>query len=176
MRTCRYRWRETWHEERTFHDIEWVCRLRSTHSGPGLGTRQGVGPLWTNGHQGGLQLSSHFPKGCAPGWNRSWDHVVMSRSVYSMNHRAMSGGDNVCIEVATVMKKHGPNSENISQAVLRLGTKQWRLRAPLTFLHATSGIEPQTLLPESSALPTRPPRQPLKFETMLGRHHYSSTT
>ena len=72
------------------------------------------------------------------------------------------------------MKKHGPNSENISQAVLRLGTKQWRLRAPLTFLHATSGIEPQTLLPESSALPTRPPRQPLKFETMLGRHHYSS--
>ena len=24
-----------------------------------------------------------------------------------------------------VMKKHGPNSENISQAVLRLGTKQW---------------------------------------------------
>ena len=54
------------------------------------------------------------------------------------------------------MKKHGPNSENISQAVLRLGTKQWRLRAPLTFLHATIGIKPQTLLPESNALTTRP--------------------
>ena len=25
------------------------------------------------------------------------------------------------------MKNHGPNSENISQAVLRLGTKQWRV-------------------------------------------------
>ena len=32
------------------------------------------------------------------------------------------------------MKNHGPNSENISEAVLRLWTKQWRLRAPLTFL------------------------------------------
>ena len=74
------------------------------------------------------------------------------------------------------MKKHGPNSENISQAVLRLGKKQWRFRAPLTFLHATIGIEPQTLLPESSALTTRPPRQTLKLETMLGRIHYSSTT
>ena len=68
-----------------------------------------------------------------------------------------------------VMKKHGSNTENISHAVLRLGTKLWWLRAPLTFLHATSGNEPHTPLPESSALHTRPPRQPLKFETMLGR-------
>ena len=32
-----------------------------------------------------------------------------------------------------VMKKHGSNTENISHAVLRLGTKLWWLRAPLTF-------------------------------------------
>ena len=70
------------------------------------------------------------------------------------------------------MKKHGSNAENISHAVLRLGTKLWWHGAPLTFLHATSGFDPQTLQPESSALTTRPLRQPLKFETMLGRHHY----
>ena len=44
-----------------------------------------------------------------------------------------------------VMKKHGSNTENISRAVLRLGTKLWWLRAPLTFLHAASGFELQTL-------------------------------
>ena len=65
-----------------------------------------------------------------------------------------------------VMKKHGSNKENISQAVLRLGTKLWWLRAPITFLHVTIGIELRTLLPESNALTTRPMRQPLKFETM----------
>ena len=48
-------------------------------------------------------------------------------------------------ELIVVMKKHGSNTENISHAVLRLGTKLWWLRAPLTFLHATSGFEPQTL-------------------------------
>ena len=32
-----------------------------------------------------------------------------------------------------VMKKHGSNTENISQPVLRLGAKLWWLRAPLTF-------------------------------------------
>ena len=74
------------------------------------------------------------------------------------------------------MKKHGSNTENISQAVFRLGTKLWLLRALLTFLHATSRIEPQTLFPEPSVLTTKPLRQPLKFENMLGRHHYSSTT
>ena len=35
------------------------------------------------------------------------------------------------------MKKHGSNTENISPAVLRLGTKLWWHIAPLTFLHAT---------------------------------------
>ena len=45
-----------------------------------------------------------------------------------------------------VMKKHGSNTENISHAVLRLGTKLWWLRAPLTLLHASSGIEPRTLV------------------------------
>ena len=64
------------------------------------------------------------------------------------------------------MKKDGSNTENTSHAVLRLGTKLWWLRAPLTFLHVTIGIEPQTLLPESNALTTRPLRQTLKFETM----------
>ena len=47
------------------------------------------------------------------------------------------------------MKKNGPNSENVSQAVLRLGTKQWRLRAPLTILqpwdHATTPDSPSTV-------------------------------
>ena len=52
-------------KERTYHDIQWVRRLSDTHSGPGLGTRKGVVPLWTNRHQGGLQLFSLFPKGCA---------------------------------------------------------------------------------------------------------------
>ena len=47
-------------------------------------------------------------------------------------------------DLIVVMKKHGSNTENISHAVLRLGTKLWWPRAPLTFLHATSGIEPQT--------------------------------
>ena len=74
-----------------------------------------------------------------------------------------------------VMKNQSPIPENISQAVLRLGTKLWRLRAPLTFLHATSGFEPLTLLPESSALTTRPQRQPLKVGPYVRRHHYSST-
>ena len=48
-------------------------------------------------------------------------------------------------KLIVVMKKHGSNTENIAHAVLRLGTKLWRLRAPLTFLHTTSGFEPQTL-------------------------------
>ena len=61
------------------------------------------------------------------------------------------------------MKKHGLNTENISHAVLRLGTKLWRFRAPLTFLYATSWIKPQSLQPESSGLTTRPLRQPLKI-------------
>ena len=73
------------------------------------------------------------------------------------------------------MKKYGPNTENLSHAALRLGTKLWRLRAPLTFLHATFRLEPQTLLPESSVLTIRPLRQPLKFGTKLKRHYYSCT-
>ena len=52
------------------------------------------------------------------------------------------------LQEIVVMKKHGSNTEYISQAVLRLGTELWRLRAPLTFLHVTSGIEPPTLFPE----------------------------
>ena len=43
-----------------------------------------------------------------------------------------------------VMKKHGSNSENISHAVLRLGTKLWWLRAPhiffFLFLSLSSGF------------------------------------
>ena len=62
------------------------------------------------------------------------------------------------------MKKHG------SHAVLRLGTKLWWLRAPLTFLHATSGTEPWALFKELNALTTRPLRQPLKFETLFGHN------
>ena len=74
-----------------------------------------------------------------------------------------------------VMKKYGPNTENLSHAALRLGTKLWRLRAPLTSLHATFRLKPQTLLPESSVLTIRPLRQPLKFGTKLKRHYYSCT-
>ena len=74
-----------------------------------------------------------------------------------------------------VMKKYGPNTENLSHAALRLGTKLWRLRAPLTFLHATSGFEPLTLLPESSALTTRPLRQPLKVGPYVRRHSQAYT-
>ena len=48
-------------------------------------------------------------------------------------------------KLIVVKKKHGSNAENISHAVLRLGTKLWWLRAPLTFLHVTSGFEPPTL-------------------------------
>ena len=74
------------------------------------------------------------------------------------------------------MKKHGSNTNIISQAVLRLWTKLLWLRAPLTFLHAISGIKPQNMFPEISALTTWPLRHPLNFVTMLGRYHYSSTT
>ena len=54
--------------------------------------------------------------------------------------------------------------------------KLWWLRAPLTFLHATIGVDPQTLLPDSCTQPTRPLKQPLKFEIVWGQRHYSSTT
>ena len=37
---------------------------------------------------GGLQLPSHFPKGGAQGWNRTWDHVDMEPKRYSMCYRA----------------------------------------------------------------------------------------
>ena len=52
----------------------------------------------------------------------------------SANGRATRGSRDALI---VVMKKHGSNTENISHAVLRLGTKLWWLRAPLTFLRAT---------------------------------------
>ena len=51
----------------------------------------------------------------------------------------------ITFSISPLIKKHGSNTENIYHAVLRLGTKLWWLRAPLTFLHATSGIKPQTL-------------------------------
>ena len=65
-----------------------------------------------------------------------------------------------------VMKKHGSNTENISHADLRLGIKLWWLRAPLTFLQVTSGLKPQILQPESSALTTRPLRIAHKPESL----------
>ena len=37
---------------------------------------------------GGLQLPSHFPKGGAQGWNRTWDLVDMEPKHYSMCYRA----------------------------------------------------------------------------------------
>ena len=37
---------------------------------------------------GGLQLPSHFPKGGAQGWNRTWDLVDMEPKRYSMCYRA----------------------------------------------------------------------------------------
>ena len=44
-------------------------------------------------------------------------------------------------DLIVVMKKHGSNTENISYAVLRLGTKLWWRRAPLTFLHVKNAHE-----------------------------------
>ena len=37
---------------------------------------------------GGLQLPSHFPKGGAQGWNRTWDLVDMEPKRYPMCYRA----------------------------------------------------------------------------------------
>ena len=39
------------------------------------------------------------------------------------------------------MNNHGLNAANVSQTVLRLVTKLWWLRAPLTFLHVKDAHE-----------------------------------
>ena len=49
-----------------------------------------------------------------------------------------------------MMKKHGSNTENISQAVLRLGTKLWWLRAPSPSCMQPVGPNPE-LFPKPNA-------------------------
>ena len=65
------------------------------------------------------------------------------------------------------MKKQGLNLESISRVAFRLGTKLWRLRAPLTFHHATVRIEPQTQWPEPRVNTKRLRRQPLICDTTV---------
>ena len=44
------------------------------------------------------------------------------------------------LSLLVVFEKFDPDIENTYHAILRIGTKQWRFRAPLTFLHATTAL------------------------------------
>ena len=87
------------------------------------------------------------------------------------------------------MKKHGSNTENVSQAVLRLGTMLWQLRAPLTFPacnqqvrtpdpaprvkhpnHLATETSSEKLDPNRDTITTPPPCQPIKEITDSGIH------